>query len=579
MFFLNLFTANLCADPDGLCTMGSQVSSISGQTYCSTCTPGKYSNKQSKSSRTCTSCPKGTYSSNFGSSSCSLCPKNFFSDNFGASSCSECPKPSFTNMTGATSILDCKVQSCSDWQNVSDSNGQHFFTNSNQSFHFWKAQDYCQSLKHGAHLPSPKTSPLVSFLLPTSTVWMGMFMLSSNSSYAQAQFFWADKSTAPSSGYLPSMLSTCSYSSMSIACVRKTGTSIASINCGSCEINSDLPFWCQIDEEYCAQNRCRAGQFLDHRTAPYNCSLCSPGRFQNEENSIDCIDCPKGTFSRLGQSACDYCPVGTHSPSVGSSVCLLCPGGKSTSNPGALTCDLCSVGRFSRNTQDNSTVCQACPLATFANDTGLTVCFKCSNNGETKKEGSISNSDCVCPDDYFGNATLGQCHPCPQGDAFSCPVGAVVPWIKPGFFRAGTSFPQLAVAYSCIPASGCSQTEYQLRTTCANGYKGNNCGKCDDGFYRFALECKACPSYFWKVITILIVFFLFTLMMTRLLGSRSHMPVDLRVIIQAIQIVALFPNFTIKWPSFLMSIFQGFAFLVSHYRLMFLFLQLYLLEF
>jgi hypothetical protein len=188
--------ANLCADPSGFCTLESEEVVSSNQTYCRTCSPGFFSSIQN-SRRICTHCPIGRFAADYGSSSCSSCPKNFYSPNLGSSSCTECPKPTFTRSVGSASLLDCKVQLCSDWRVVSDVNGLHYFADSKNNSKFWNAQDCCQSIKHGAHLPVPKTPEIMNLLANTSSVWMGMYMLTnSGGSIANTTFFWADHSIA-----------------------------------------------------------------------------------------------------------------------------------------------------------------------------------------------------------------------------------------------------------------------------------------------------------------------------------------------------------------------------------------------
>jgi hypothetical protein len=88
------------------------------------------------------------------------------------------------------------------------------------------------------------------------------------------------------------------------------------------------------------------------------------------------------------------------------------------------------------------------------------------------------------------------------------------------------------------------------------------CGECDQGFYKFASEWKHCPSDFIKAVTIIGALLVCLVLIGRLLGSQVRMSANLRVTFQAMQIVALFPNITVKWPSFLINIFQWMSFLV-----------------
>jgi hypothetical protein len=880
---LTFYVANLCADPLGPCTLGSKAITISGQTFCSTCTPGKYSAVQS-SVRTCLQCPKGSYSSNYGSSSCSLCPKNFYSNTPGLSACLECPKPTFTATTGSTSLLDCKVQTCSDWQNVTDANGNHYFADSGASLRFWLAQDYCQSLKHGARLPAPKTSNITSFLLSTSTLWMGMYMLmGSGASFASTSFYWADQTVASTSDNLTTLLSSCSFSAMTASCARKSSGS--SVTCGPCSENQ--PFWCQVDQEYCGQS-CSLGQVLNYATVPYACTSCPMGRFQNQTNVVDCIDCISGTFtnstgqssclpcapgffstsaasqscsscgagffsnvsgfasnctsnacplgtfsvsgqsyctncssgtfaattgrsscaicpsgtfatssgqsfcgtcpygtyaidgsstclscpagtyttgpssfcsscqtgryqSLTGQTLCNLCPSGTFANTTGSSACIACevgkfstgnspgssicidcavglytnitsqstciscssgyysavsgasfcevcragnfstggalctpcvpgtysnvnglsacflcfpgmyatlhgsssctlcgsgnfsdsvtqcrpcqpgkytsingestcsnctagktstigltfcsscaagtfssvtgspeclpcpsgkytmiaeqtactecPNGTSAAATGASVCSPCQLGRFSDRSEAKVIPCGLCPVTSYANQTGSTSCFRCNALTDTKSEGSTSILQCLCQSGYYGNVQVEECRPCSQSEAFSCPTGSVIPWIAPGYFRSGPSGEASNIAYICSPTVACSKTEFDAFTTCGTGYTGFICGECDNGFYKYSGACKHCPTDLAKWLTIIGAVIFLLLLVWRVTDQRSQIPTDVRVTVQALQLIALFPNISVKWPKFLITIFQFYSIFVRSFFL------------
>jgi hypothetical protein len=577
-------------DPSHSCSLGSEAAGAS----CRTCPPGKFS-----SSGTCTNCSYGRYSALSGSSSCLDCPKNFYADTVGSSTCIECPKPSYIQSTGASSISACKIQNCSNWISISDQFGTQYLKSFSSSTitSFWMAQDFCQSQGHGAHLMYPRSSIMLNFMSSntSSTYWLGMYSLTgSPASNLTTSFYWADHSPALGNDSLVNVLSRQTFSnSMYVGCSKFSKLSSTQFQVTDCLDQSLRTFWCQIEQEFCSAFCSIPGTFLNTSSGfPYSCDqcptgkfqkfsgansiacdYCNPGLFSNYTGASFCETCPAGFFSNssgrslceqcnvgtfmkdLGSTFCTFCPIGFYSGHYGQNKCSACPGGTIGPMSGLSSCTPCSIGLFSNGSQLHK--CQVCPSGRFANETGASACRDCGFMADTQGEGSISASQCICSSGYFGNASFDRCQACPNGVAFTCPSGSLIPWINPGFFRIDSDS-----VFECTPSVACSKTEDSLTTTCGIGYTGYVCGECDENFYKSSLECKPCPSQVSKVLTILGGILVFLIMMTRLLGSRTKVSTDLRITFQAIQIVALFPNITVKWPAFLLSIFHWLSFIV-----------------
>jgi hypothetical protein len=564
---------------------------------CQTCPVGTFSVSNSGG---CKTCSFGQYSSNNGSTSCIDCPVNFYADQQGMSSCTECPKPTFTVSSGSSSISDCKIQKCSDWSQVNDTAGDsHYFASMDQPRKFWTAPDYCHSQKHGAHLPKPNDLELQTVVLSQNSWWAGVYGLGmqpgQSPNFSTAQFFWSDGSQISSANVnLTSIIpQSCQWTANSVFCI-KYDTPAGS--CGTCDAVQDAgrSFSCQIDDEYCGLF-CNPGEFFDIRSnPPYTCQNCSRGQFQLEYGASSCYECTSGLFSsNVGSSACSQCPPGLFSASTGTRQCSTCGAGRFTINFGASACDncpagkyslegnltcmncpngtfsasgdstcqLCSLGRYS-NDSNSKISCNPCPTGRFVNITGASNCLECRELTDTLYEASTSISDCLCQAGYFGDVSIEPCSPCLNSVAVTCPKGSVIPHIAPGYYRLGRSGQQSNVIYSCSPFEACAKTENQTTTTCGRGYTGYVCGDCAQDFYRYSGACKDCPSAASKYMTMIGAAILFLGLTWRLMNQRTQIPVDVRVTLQALQILALFPNITVKWPKYILTIFQIYSVLV-----------------
>jgi hypothetical protein len=309
---------------------------------------------------------------------------------------------------------------------------------------------------------------------------------------------------------------------------------------------------------------CAAGLF-NNIAGKSVCPSCSPGKFSSQVGSSDCALSTKGSFSFASAPLkCDLCPIGKYASLDGQSICIECPNGTFVDTTGSSTCFPCRKGRFSNVLSAKMVNCQPCPLSYFANDTGLPLCYKCDPFRDTSSEGSTDQSACICQEGYYGDILIDTCRPCSQGAAFKCPSGSLIPWIGPGYYRAGPNGEAANIAYICSPTSACAKTESQSFTTCGEGYTGYLCGECSERFYKFSGVCKGCPSDAVKWFSIMAVVLILIALIWRLMDQKTQIPTDVRVIVQALQIIALFPNISVKWPKFLITLFQVFSILVSY---------------
>jgi hypothetical protein len=124
-------------------------------------------------------------------------------------------------------------------------------------------------------------------------------------------------------------------------------------------------------------------------------------------------------------------------------------------------------------------------------------------------------------------------------------------------------FENPSTGYRCNPEVACAVTGYQEQTTCGAGYSGFACGNCDLGYYKQNANCKKCPSEFVQGLVIFLFAAFLVVVVFRFTTASSEIPSDVRIILQAVQMIAIFPNVSVKWPSFLYTILQILSISVS----------------
>jgi hypothetical protein len=301
---------------------------------------------------------------------------------------------------------------------------------------------------------------------------------------------------------------------------------------------------------------CPVGKFTSSAGSS-SCATCPAG---NYINGSSCNKCTPGYYSITAQSKCDFCSPGKYSSLPGSTTCSNCVGGISPSNASS-SCQVCTAGFYS----PAGLLCLPCPISLYANTSGLTICHTCDPMTNTQLEGSTSKSACLCQAGYYGDVSVEQCRPCSQGPAFICPFGSRIPWISTGYYRAGPTGEAANIVFTCSPTTACVRTEYDTTTTCGQGYTGFLCGECSNLYYKYSGTCKKCPGNLEKGLSIFAATLVLVLLIWRLSDQKTQIPTDVRVTIQALQMLALFPNISSKWPPFLNNLFQVFSILVSCY--------------
>jgi hypothetical protein len=176
--------------------------------------------------------------------------------------------------------------------------------------------------------------------------------------------------------------------------------------------------------------------------------------------------------------------------------------------------------------------------------------------------GSKSLLDCACQSNFYGKAFQGDgCLSC-KSDALgiSCPFNSSLPLVSFGYYRVSLSDPNNVI--QCIPSEACAYTD-EGGTVCFAGYEGYLCGVCGDNYFRNDNFCRECPSKTIQVLTYLAFIFAFLFLCWRLTSSIERVPSDLRIMIHGIQLIALYPSVSTKWPGELLELMRFLSFTVS----------------
>ena len=199
----------------------------------------------------------------------------------------------------------------------------------------------------------------------------------------------------------------------------------------------------------------------------------SANGFNGDERALD----PEGTFaSQFGTTVLSYgCSPGQYATS---------------SN---VACRMCTAGKVA-DTDGKS--CLACPRRTYQPDVGAIACLACPYNTDTNETGTDTATQCVCSKGYFNLEGSGgvACDACVD-DAI-CPGARAPPYPVEGFYRLGFD-PTPALSKITGDIEPCEPTTACLggpENSCAEGYFGDRCALCEDGFFRLNHYCTACPD-------------------------------------------------------------------------------------
>lgn len=324
------------------------------------------------------------------------------------------------------------------------------------------------------------------------------------------------------------------------------------------------PGFYQDENNSIACKYCKAGSYQHAQDSTF-CISCEPGRFQSLDKASFCRDCSPGSFQpSLSSTTCILCQVGKYNANASSShQCIECPAGRFQTSTGASGCKQCGLGSYSRF--GGSSVCFYCPVSSYSSTQESSSCISCPDLAITESLGSKSIDDCsFCIKGYYGNPKNKStpCKLCPVNTpGLSCPEKSLIPLVDHGYYRDGES--DVSRVYVCNPPRACMETGFEIATKCETGFTGFLCGKCAEDFFRSGSECKSCPSRPVRALMISLFCLLLAVLMYRVSLTKSQIPPDVRILLQAIQTMALFPSISVKWPPFVREVLRWYSISVS----------------
>jgi hypothetical protein len=189
------------------------------------------------------------------------------------------------------------------------------------------------------------------------------------------------------------------------------------------------------------------------------------GTLHPPRDSIPILHCPPGAFYNSTKLACLPCERGTFQPDKGRDSCISC-----------------RIFALS-----------------YQADVGMTACTSCPANTTRAYTADLQSiAACECASGYWApNVTAAWvCSSCPVGAA--CFGKSALPRAEPGYW-AYPMTRNASVRIGFIPCSYFTSTECKggnesHTAVCNVGFIGAACSVCDEGYYKFIGNCKACGS-------------------------------------------------------------------------------------
>ncbi|KAJ6241093.1 insulin-like growth factor binding protein [Anaeramoeba flamelloides] len=509
-----------------LCPLG-QYNNLTGTTQCTKCSKGMYNpHMGSKSIEDCLKCMNGTFQDKEGQSSCVSCPKGSYQDLEEQTSCNLCGEGMYQEVKGQSFCLNCIAGT------YQDKEGQSICVSCHKgTYQDLKGQHFCCMCGKGTYQDEEGQSTCLECKVGTYQDQKGQSICGG-----------CDKGT---------------YQDLK-------GQQFCNI-CGNGTY--------QDEEGQSSCFECQAGTYQDQHGQSI-CNICPMGTYQNRISQEQCVACPRGTYnSKLGSGSiddCIQCGLGTYNDQTGQSNCYLCPAGQYSNQKGSLNCLDCQPGRYSIQTgqtqcdyceagtyQDRSQSihCEVCGFDTYQPNIGSNYCNNCPVFSETLSTKTKFITKCYCKIGYYGE-NGDNCKSCPDNgvcDTFN----QHHPMPLSGFW---TSQEDPDTIIQCTNYEACPGLETNKCNT-GKGYTGDQCSSCLFGYYKFEDRCLSCPNnnnlrlifVFLGVLFFIIFLLIIAKKMKNYFGSLS-------ILISFLQIIAIFPKFSVAFPYRLLKYFSNLSF-------------------
>ena len=319
----------------------------------------------------------------------------------------------------------------------------------------------------------------------------------------------------------------------------------------------------QISKRQLECKSCGKGYYAEAKGV-VSCSECDTGQFAEKERSHKCTACPRGySQPRKTQSECLSCNPGTYTAVENTIECNKCPPQSKTENSGSISDTECVCDQNYYAKRDTS------------NEANELVCFSCPPNSITKQIGATNVSFCTCQNGYWKPPDGKECLICP--DHATCMNGKL-PVTNPGYWKAPwrkeilnlTRNDPLNPRFPCLEPTACVGNATQ--EGCAPFYNSDAplCAACARGAYKEAasFKCVACSKNYsdsvlimlMVVIATLVVIIGFTLATVADGGEAAAVDVViLKIAINSGIISAGASAFPLAWPPVVVKMFQIYA--------------------
>mmetsp|Transcript_19548 Transcript_19548/g.35784 ORF Transcript_19548/g.35784 Transcript_19548/m.35784 type:complete len:783 (-) Transcript_19548:1495-3843(-) len=206
-------------------------------------------------------------------------------------------------------------------------------------------------------------------------------------------------------------------------------------------------------------------------------------------------------------------------------------------------------------------------LISVSNDSDFVVPFKlrACESGEEKVGGECKR----CPASLYSIDPGESCKECPEG-AICYGGSLMVP--KKEYWRASKTTDQFQKCLVDTACLGSPNVVPSLTGDCLQGYRGNLCQACDNGYSRSAPnQCGKCPDLTANVLKLLGLFLAVCVMCGVLVNSSmktAYVPTSLhsiylKIFTNYMQLVLLTTQLNLEWPDFVMQFFASQSYATS----------------
>ncbi|CAG2223568.1 unnamed protein product [Mytilus edulis] len=468
--------------------MGQLIPFSDGASSCTTCPAGQACTVNG----TVTDCPAGTYNA-AGETTCTTCASGYYSDSAGSSSCTIC-----------TAGYDCSDPALTPTQCLAgtfSNPGDDGCTNCATAFSPVACASgetiSCQACSAGFYCAA-NALPVPCATGTYSTVGLAACLPCPTGQSCN------DPAEAPvncgTGYYSPSGQATCIQCPSGKECDRNLDT-LASCatgsyslagddDCTTCPIGSFCPF------PSVGPIKCPSGTHTGGVGSQTSCTDCPAGSYCTSTSAVTGT-CTTGYYSLAKATACKPCPAG-YSCATNNAAPVVCASG-TYSNGLATSCTACDTGKACPSTTSDSGKYD-CPLGTpipcpngqFMNRTGYDQCFDCPAGYycTNAMEPLLCSKGYYCP----GNTTA-DLSPCPRGTynpilGYYCPTGQSIQNPPATICPAGHYCPEGSHAeIDCPSGTYQDQTGQGLCKECVAGSYCDSAGlstptgPCDGGYY------------------------------------------------------------------------------------------------